>query len=178
MKIAYTCSADSKGSNVMANNNENFAAFIRSLKATIAKVRVKRVKTRGSIKFLGIRRFIWRRVRQLAFELPLRSRRFSFAFEKWTEEVDKALIPRSDGGEELDPRNPLRLKDCQSTNHEECDMYGEIWQCARCKRHFCIGEGAADDYYSLCDTCYCIETRSGEIESPEWKSRNYIYGKS
>lgn len=34
--------------------------------------------------------------------------------------------------------------------------YGELWQCANCKRSFCFAEGT-DDHPELCDACWCAQ---------------------
>jgi hypothetical protein len=44
-----------------------------------------------------------------------------------------------------------RLPGCQSTNHAQC--YGELWQCAACKKWVCCAEGTDNDP-ALCDDCW------------------------
>ena len=46
-------------------------------------------------------------------------------------------------------------QECQSTNHkvpQQCR--GGLWQCSVCKKMFCCAEGADDDMFDVCDSCY------------------------
>ncbi len=44
-----------------------------------------------------------------------------------------------------------RMEGCQSTNHTDC--YGDLWQCDRCGKTVCYGEGGTHDF-ELCDDCW------------------------
>lgn len=154
----------------MANNSKKLASFVRSLKDKIG-IRRKRANARGTLILLNTKQNFWWPVRRFAVALG----RFAKTFEKWTGEVEYNLVPRSEEGEEVDPLNPLRLRYCQSTNHEECDFIGNLWTCDRCKRTFCIGDGMADDYDEICDSCWSVVTERGTEENSYWWNRGGDY---
>lgn len=56
-----------------------------------------------------------------------------------------------------------RIDGCQSANHTECEPETEeLWECDRCRRSFCWGEGHANHRPEMCDDCAFILDELGK----------------
>lgn len=56
-----------------------------------------------------------------------------------------------------------RIPGCQSAHAGPC--YGELWQCATCRKTVCFAEGT-DNHPELCDECWCKQYDGPENDVP------------